>query len=121
MRYIPYLFIFLLCSALSFAHEEEWDNAWQPPNEPMGDEMLYGNFESQKWFVQTDDDAVWRKREQKGIFRFELQQNGKVSWIPLFLSVGHTFEAGKAYTFSIKAKADKPTEIKTSIRRNSGN
>jgi hypothetical protein len=118
MRRILYLFVFLFCSVISFAHAEESANARKLKNKPMGDEMLYGNFESQKWFVQTDDDAVWRKREKNGVFRFELKKNGKVSWIPLFLSVGHTFEAGKTYTFSIKAKADKPSELKVSIKRN---
>jgi hypothetical protein len=119
MRRILYLFVFLLCSVISFAQEES-ANARKPKDESKADEMLYGNFESQKWFVQTDDDAVWRKREQNGVFRFELKKSGKISWIPLFLSVGHTFEAGKTYTFSIKAKADKPTELKVSIKRNEG-
>lgn len=112
MKRILCLFGFLLCSVMSFAQEEEL---------VKGDEMLYGNFESQKWFVQTDDEAVWKKREKDGIFCFELKKNGKVSWIPLFLSTGHTFEAGKAYVFSIKAKADKPTELKVSIKRSGGN
>jgi len=121
MRLISFLFVFLICSVISFANDEEYTSAWKLNNEPMGEEMLYGNYESQKWFVQTDDEAVWRKKENKGVFRFELIKNGKTSWIPLFLSVGHTFEAGKVYTFSIKAKANKPTELKIGIRRNEGN
>ena len=146
MRHNPLLFVFMLCSVTSFANDEkpadtvtefqkqwndflkrkykideELDHAWQLNNEPMGDEMLYGNFESQKWFVHTDDEAVWRKREENGVFRFELKKKGKASWIPIFSSAGHAFEAGKTYTFSIKAKADKPADLWVDVRRSSGN
>jgi len=78
---------------------------------PLGKEMLYGKLESQKWYAEVDEETVCQKRETKGIFRFEVQKNGKESWHPLLISRTHTFEAGKAYSFSIKAKADKPTEV----------
>jgi hypothetical protein len=116
MRLFPFLLVIFVCPVMTPADEES-ANTWQLNSKPMGGEMLYGNFESQKWWVQTDDDAVWRKREVEGTFRFEVEKNGKMSWIPLLISGGHTLEAGKAYTFSIKAKADKPTALRVSIRR----
>ena len=121
MKSILSLFVFLFFSAISFAHEDELTHSWMPEKEPMGDEMLYGNFESQKWFVFTDAEATWRKREIDGVFRFEIKQNGKAAWIPLLYSSGHTFEEGKTYTFSIKAKADTPTALRTGIKRSTGN
>jgi len=120
MKHVLYLFVFLLCSVISFAHEEELANPWQPENVSMGDEMLYGNFESQKWFVSTDDEALWRKREMDGVFRFEVKKNGKVSWRPFLYSAEHVFEAGKTYTFSFKAKADTSTELRVNVRRIGG-
>jgi hypothetical protein len=84
---------------------------------PLGQEMLYGRFESQKWFAETDSDTVCRKRETKGIFRFEVEKHGIESWHPLLISRTHTFEMGKVYTFSIRAKANKPADVYVGIRR----
>ena len=91
--------------------------AWKVRSEPLGAELLYGNFESQKWFAEVDDETVCRKKETGGMFRFEVEKNGKETWHPLLISRTHSFESGKIYTFSIKAKADKPTELIAGARR----
>jgi len=88
-------------------------------NDPR--EMLYGNLESQKWFAEVDEETVCRKREINGVFRFEVEKNGKESWHPLLISRTHTFEAGKVYTFSIQAKANKPATLVVGITRDEGN
>ena len=107
------IFVAFLFDPFSFLAAEEIT--------PLGKEMLYGRLESQKWFAETDAETLCRKRESKGIFRFEVENNGTESWHPLLISRTHTFEAGKVYTFSIKAKANKPTEIIVGITRDEKN
>ncbi|MDR0326789.1 MAG: carbohydrate binding domain-containing protein [Planctomycetaceae bacterium] len=108
MKIIVFLFGLLVFSVPSLAEEEFI---------PLGKEMLYGKFESQKWFTETDEETLCRKRESKGIFRFEVAKNGKESWHPLLISGTHTFEEGKVYTFSIRARASKPAEVYVGIYR----
>ena len=108
MRTISFLCAFLLCP-LTFLAEDE--------SIPLGKEMLYGRLESQKWFVETNVQTLCRKREIRGVFRFEVEKKGKESWHPLLISRTHTFEEGKIYTFSIRAKASEPVEVIVGIRR----
>ena len=108
MKLIPIVFVFLFYPFASLDAEEVI---------PLGKEMLFGRLESQKWYAETDSETVCRKRESRGVFRFEVVKNGKESWHPLLISRPHTFEAGKVYTFSIRAKADKPCEVTVGITR----
>ncbi|MDR3232900.1 MAG: carbohydrate binding domain-containing protein [Planctomycetaceae bacterium] len=91
---------------------------WKNRHEPLGSEMLSGNLESQKWYPETDSGTVCKKIQTGKTFRFEVEKNGKESWHPLLIAGNQTFEAGKVYTFSIRAKADKAGEISINIRRN---
>jgi len=95
--------------------------AWQFQEVPLGAEMLTGNLESQKWFAETDDVTISRKRDiEGGVFRFEVERKGREAWRPQLISRTHVFEEGKLYTFSIQARADKPTEVTIGARKNEG-
>ena len=83
--------------------------------------MLYGHLESQKWYAEEDEATICRKREIKGIFRFEVEKNGKETWHPILISRTHTFEAGKVYKFSIQAKANKPAKVYVAAIRDEKN
>ena len=111
MKHLPSLLVLLCCVITSCAE----DNS--EAITPLGNEMLYGNLESQKWYAEVDDETVCRKRETNGVFRFEVEKNGKESWHPILISRTHSFEAGKIYIFSVTAKADKPTELYVGVTR----
>ena len=95
--------------------------AWKFQSTPLGDEMFRGNSESQKWHIETNPETVHRASETDGVLRLTVEKHGRVAWNPQLISRTHVFEAGKLYTFSIRAKADKPGEINVGARRNEGN
>ena len=98
--------------------------AWKFQSIPLGEEMLRGNSgdnsERQKWNLETDPETVCRSSETNGVFRLEVEKRGRETWHPQLNARDQTFEAGKLYTFSIKAKADKPGEMSIGARRNEG-
>jgi hypothetical protein len=74
-----------------YKDDESLRKAWKARSEPLGNEMLYGNLESQKWFAEVDAETVCQKRETEGMFRFIVEKNGKETWHPLLISRTHTF------------------------------
>ena len=135
MKRFTFLIAFLLFSTLAFTELQKQRNdflkrkynnddapgqAWNVQSELLGKEMLYGNLESQKWHAQTSPETICHKREIDGVFRFEVEKHGEQSWLPILISRPHFFEAGKNYTFSIKARADKATELGVSITQGGG-
>ena len=112
MRHIPFLFALLCCPITSCIN-----GGGSAAFAPFDNEMLYGNLESQKWYAEVDTETVCRKRETNGVFRFEVEKNGKESWHPLLISRTHTFKEGEIYIFSIKAKADQSAEINVGVTR----
>ena len=103
-----------------YQNDDALGHAWDILRAPFGKEMLYGNLESQKWHAQTNPETICRKREINGVFRFEVEKHGGPSWLPILMSQGHILEAEQAYTFSIKARADKPTELIVGITQSGG-
>ena len=102
-----------------YGTDTELHEAWQFWSAPFGAEMLTAPLESQKWFAETDDVTISRKRDiDSGVFRFEVEQKGREAWRPQLISRTHAFEEGKLYTFTFKARADKPTAINIGARKN---
>ena len=100
--------------------DEALAKAWKFQNTPLGEEILRGNSEQQKWNLEVNQETVCRASETDGVFRLEVEKHGRVSWNPQLNSRMPNVEEGKLYTFSIKAKADKPVEVSIGLRRNEG-
>ena len=100
--------------------DEALATAWKFQSTPLGDEMLQGSLESQKWTIETNAETIHRARELEGFFRLEVEKHGSHSWNPQLVSRAHAFEAGKLHTFSIRARADKPVNVSIGIRRAEG-
>ena len=103
-----------------YGTDEALKQAWKFQSAPLGEEMLRGNLESQKWFVEIDSATVHQARETGDFFRLVVEKHGRDTWHPQLIARIGTFEAGKIYTFSIKAKADKPVAINIGARRGEG-
>jgi len=103
-----------------YGTDEALAQAWQFQSAPLGAEMLRGDSERQKWHVETNPETVHRVSETNGVLRIEVERHGRVSWNPQLVSRTHTFEAGQLYTFSIRARADRPGEVNIGARRDDG-
>ena len=83
--------------------------------------MLLGDLESQKWYAETDDLTISRKRDiDGGVFRFEVERKGHEPWRPQLFARPIAFEEGLPYTFSIQARAETPTRVNIGARRAEG-
>ncbi|GHT46096.1 hypothetical protein FACS189454_06660 [Planctomycetales bacterium] len=79
--------------------------------------MLRGRLESAKWFPEQDEETVVIKIQRGKIFRFVVDKNGKVDWLPILIAGKLNFETGKSYTFTIRARADQNRTISVGITR----
>jgi hypothetical protein len=85
--------------------------AWKSFSKPLGNEMFTAKMETQKWYAEIDRETKIRKIQNGNIFRFEVEKMGNVDWHPQLIAGGLKIEAGKPYTFSIRARSEKPHEL----------
>ncbi|GHT26592.1 hypothetical protein FACS18942_04330 [Planctomycetales bacterium] len=99
-----------------YKNTEELSKTWGCISEPLSNEMFTQQLESQKWNVEIDSETKCKKIQNGDIMRLEVEKIGKEYWHPQLIANNLSFKKGKLYTFSIKVKTDKPTELTIQAR-----
>ena len=106
-----------------YGNSKKLRQAWKAGTEPYGPEMISeGSFQSEKpeqqfkksWYLVQDNDTkasvTFTKStgDASGVLTFDVRERGTASWVPQLTRSKLSCRKGQIYTFSCRARADKP-------------
>ncbi len=95
-----------------YADDAAVAEAWGASDQPLGGEMLTGDFA-----VQAQGGAFANLASDFGLSQIVVQQPGGEAWHVQYLHPGVSFEAGRPYTLTFEAKADSDRSIGVDFRQ----
>ncbi len=108
-----------------YGNEEALRRAWSGRRAPIGDEMLR-NAGFSDGYVPQGDGWSWETDERTdapitntdGVLRLDVREKGAVAWHPQLIGRGFAVEKDGVYTLTIRAKANRKSEVRLGVRMN---